>query len=140
MRDYPTADRSPPFKAELDARFDDTKKDISLESLDKVASQVGTALSNEVRAADIEISDLKHDIAGCFEEFNRRWTAESGGLDPVLDSAADYFAKLQRLESDGLPQFESRFLALLQEQSDQNLALLSSSWIKRDPPFALVWS
>lgn len=126
MRDYPTADRSPPFKAELDARFDDTKKDISLESLDKVASQVGTALSNEVRAADIEISDLKHDIAGCFEEFNRRWTAESGGLDPVLDSAADYFAKLQRLESDGLPQFESRFLALLQEQSDQNLALLSS--------------
>ena len=48
-----------------------------------------------------------------------------GGLDATLASAEDYFVKLTRLETDGLPRYEERFLELLREQSDQNLTLLS---------------
>src|SRR5690606_14885275 len=60
-----------------------------------------------------------------FAEFNRLWPAESGGLDASLASAEDYFLKLTRLETDGLPRYAERFLELLREQSDQNLTLLS---------------
>jgi hypothetical protein len=39
---------------------------------------------------------------------------------------ADFFAKLVRLETDGLPAYEQRFFELLQNQSHQNLAALST--------------
>ncbi|EOD5212949.1 ATP-binding protein, partial [Pseudomonas aeruginosa] len=41
-------------------------------------------------------------------------------------SAADFFAKWVRLETDGLPAYEQRFFELLQNQSHQNLAALST--------------
>lgn len=47
-------------------------------------------------------------------------------MTPALASAPDFFAKLERLERDGLPQFKDSFRRLLHEQSDQNLMRLSS--------------
>ena len=47
-------------------------------------------------------------------------------MDASLFSASDYFAKLVRLETDGLPAYEHRFFELLQNQSHQNLAALST--------------
>lgn len=72
------------------------------------------------------MGELRGAIETRFAEFNRGWAADSGGLDAVLASAEDYFAKLVRLETDGLPRHEERFLQLLKEQSDQNLTLLST--------------
>ena len=46
-------------------------------------------------------------------------------MDATLASAPDFFAKLARLETDGLPQYEQRFFELLQNQSNQNLAALA---------------
>ena len=47
-------------------------------------------------------------------------------MDTSLACAPDYFAKLVRLETDGLPAYEQRFFELLQNQSHQNLAALST--------------
>jgi len=123
---YPTTERTPPFEDELDVRFAATKREVTLESLDRVTGTVKDALKDELRALDTRSVELRNKITQRFAEYNRRWPAEAGGLDPVMESAPDYFAKYERLIKDGLPQFEDRFLALLREQSDQNLTILST--------------
>lgn len=125
-RRYPMATQIPTFKDELDARFTNTHKDVTLKTLDQVTSQVEREINNELRHLDGEISELRGSMTQRFAEFNRRWPAEAGGLDPTMESAEDYFGKLGRLEADDLPRFEERFHSLLREQSDQNLTLLST--------------
>jgi uncharacterized protein YPO0396 len=39
---------------------------------------------------------------------------DAGDMDTSLASAPDFFAKLVRLETDGLPAYEQRFFELLQ--------------------------
>lgn len=111
---------------ELERRFNQADQEISLESLDPVARRVTKTLGDDRDAATQAIADLGRAIEDAFKEFNRSWPAESGGLDPTLASAQDYFAKLMRLEIDGLPKFKDRFLKLLREQSDQNVLLLQT--------------
>ena len=43
-----------------------------------------------------------------------------------MASAPDFFAKLTRLQADGLPRHEQRFLDLLRDQSAQSLAMLQT--------------
>lgn len=123
---YPTVDRLPSFKDELDPRYIDAKREVTLDSLDQITSHVERGIASEIRTHEARISELQNSITQRFAEFNRRWPADGGGLDPTMYSADDYFGKLKRLETDGLPKFEERFLALLRDQSDQNLTLLST--------------
>ncbi|OLB44957.1 MAG: ATP-binding protein [Ktedonobacter sp. 13_2_20CM_53_11] len=110
----------------LDERLQRIGKAVTLESLDLVVSYVEKALASEKETLIRETGNLRHSIEGQFAEFIRTWPTEGGGLDATLESANDFFAKLRRLETDGLPRFEERFLTLLREQSDQNLTLLSA--------------
>ncbi len=110
----------------LQARLPCPAAAVTLDSLDRTLAQVDKALSAEDKAIDLRMNDLRHAIESRFAEFNREWPAESGGLDATLAAADDYFAKLARLQTDGLPKYEQRFMQLLREQSDQNLTLLSS--------------
>lgn len=126
VRQWPQVVQDPAFKEELDARFADARRELTLENLDQANSTVERRLNEELRALDARLGELRNAIVQRFSEFNRRWEAEAGGLDPAMESCEDYFAKLRRLETDGLPRFEERFLSLLREQSDQNLTLLST--------------
>jgi uncharacterized protein YPO0396 len=110
----------------LSARFDGSKRKLGLETLDAIASEIERALAAEIKELGENAVELRNRIENVFREFNRRWPAESDGLDARLPSADDYMMKLSRLESDGLPKHEERFMQLLREQSDQNLSLLSS--------------
>ena len=78
------------------------------------------------KARRLRAMALRKSIEQALAAFNRGWPAEAGGLDPTLAAAEDYFGKLSRLQTDGLPRHEARFMQLLREQSDQNLTLLSS--------------
>jgi len=109
----------------LEQRFSQASKARTLESLDSLEKEVLRGLHNEGKAIELEMVELRNQIERCFLDFNRQWPAESGGLDANLASAGDYFGKLARLETDGLPRYEERFLQLLRDQSDQNLTLLS---------------
>ncbi|HWO08675.1 MAG TPA: SbcC/MukB-like Walker B domain-containing protein, partial [Polyangiaceae bacterium] len=111
--------------AGLQQRFERASKPLSLETLDALHTEVLRRLNGEVNAIAVQMVELKGQIERRFADYNRQWPAESGGLDATLASAADYFAKLARMETDGLPRYEERFLQLLREQSDQNLTLLS---------------
>lgn len=123
---WPTAERQPAFQEQLNLRFEAIKREVTLESLDQVTSQVERGLAAELGALDVHLTELRNSITQRFAEFNRLWPSESGGLDAVLASAEDYFGKLQRLETDNLPKYEDRFFTMLREQSDQNLTLLAT--------------
>jgi uncharacterized protein YPO0396 len=109
----------------LEQRFGQASKPSSLETLDALKTEVLRRLTGELKIIELAMVELKNQIERRFADFNRLWPAEGGGLDATIASADDYFAKLTRLETDGLPRYEERFLQLLREQSDQNLTLLS---------------
>jgi len=117
---------SPQQATGLAERYAATGRQVTLESLDQLTTQVTKGLGTDKGALIEEIGQLKTAIERQFTEFNRAWPAESGGLDATLQSADDYIAKLHRLETEGLHRFEERFFKLLREQSDQNLSMLQA--------------
>lgn len=109
---------------QLEARFAELGRTVTLENISELTHVVDRGISDDAKELAVRAAELKHAIERKLAEFNRNWPAESDGLDPTLSSAPDYLSKLTRLESDGLPRYEERFMKLLHEQSDQNLTLL----------------
>lgn len=109
---------------------------ITLDNLDNVTLAVSRAQSREEGQLQSELAELKARIEATFTEFTRRWEKEAGGLDPKLESAPDFLAKLERLERDGLARFVDRFMELLREQSDHNLSVLHT---KLDAERKAIW-
>lgn len=108
----------------LDERFANQADVVRLDNLDKVTTSVERALNSEIENINRGISDCEKAIEARFADFKRRWPMDAGDMDTSLASAPDFFAKLVRLETDGLPAHEQRFFELLQNQSHQNLAAL----------------
>ncbi len=117
---------TPAQAAGLDERLARLTRPLALESLDALAGQIERGLVNDTGAIDLRMLELRNSIERSLAEFNRLWPADSGGLDATLAAAEDYFGKLARLRTDGLPRHEQRFMQLLRDQSDQNLTLLAS--------------
>jgi uncharacterized protein YPO0396 len=99
---------------------------LTLENLDRLAHEVYRKLAEEQRALAEQRNRLVNAIEKRFAEYQRRWPMDAGDLDATLSSAPDFFAKLKRLETDRLPDYEQRFFDLLRNQSHQNLAALST--------------
>jgi len=130
LQDLPThwleVELTPTQQQGLDQRFAAINQVVTLGNLESLTRQVNNAIGIEEKAHTNTMWQLQGAIEGRFAEFCRLWPAESDGLDPKLASADDFMAKLGRLESDGLPKFEKKFFELLRDQSDQNLAMLST--------------
>lgn len=97
---------------------------VTLETLDSILNSVIRSIASERETLKGRSAVLQAAIEQAFRDYSRVWPSEAGGLDPKLESATDFIAKLDRLESDDLPRFEDRFMELLQQQSNQNLATL----------------
>lgn len=110
----------------LSARFKLLGETPSLENLDRLAHEVDRKLAGEQQQLAERRNHLTHSIEKRFAEFLRRWPMDAGDLDSTLSSAADFFARLKRLEADRLPDYEDRFFDLLRNQSHQNLAALAT--------------
>ena len=117
---------TPVQSADLSARFGAQNETLTLDNLDKMSQRVERALAAELEAMADRHGKLVRAIEDCFAEFRRRWPMDAGDMDATLKSAADYLARLKRLETDGLPAHEQRFFDLLRNQSHQNLAALST--------------
>lgn len=113
-------------RTKLSKRFGLLDKPLTLENLDRMTHSVDRALGDEQQVLADTRANLKSSIEKRFAEFQRRWPMDAGDLDGTLASASDYFAKLKRLETDRLPDYEQRFFDLLRNQSHQNLAALST--------------
>jgi len=117
---------SPHQKTGLDERYAKNPEHVRLDTLDRVTTSVVKALGKEVEETGVGIADCEKKIESTFTDFKRTWPMDAGDLDATLSSAPDFFARLMRLETDGLPAHEQRFFELLQNQSHQNLAALST--------------
>ncbi len=110
----------------LDERFDALAEPLQLENLDRLIRSVERSIRDDIDVLTKEVVKCERFIEKRFDEFIHEWPAEAEGLDATLAAASDFFAKLTRLESDGLPAHEQRFFELLESQSHQNLAALST--------------
>lgn len=110
----------------LDERYTALPEPVRLQTLDAADRAVARAIGNEVEGINAEIAECVKFIEAQFATFNRNWRADADGLDASMAAAPDYFGKLARLETDGLPAHEQRFFELLQNQSHQNLTALSA--------------
>lgn len=110
----------------LEERFAALNQPLTLDNADRCGQLVERTLGRELEEFDRENVKLVRAIEDRFAEFRRRWQMDAGDMDGTLASAHDYFAKLKRLETDGLPAYEQRFFDLLRNQSHQNLAALST--------------
>lgn len=110
----------------LDECFAKQSDALRLDNLDKVTTSVVKELGDRKSEVDRGIGDCEKHIETRFADFKRQWPMDAGDMDTSLSSAPDYFSKLVRLETDGLPAYEQRFFELLQNQSHQNLAALST--------------
>ena len=114
-----------PFqKKGLDDYFARITDNVRLETLDRHTKSVLQVLNKESEEVNSGIAKCEKLIESVFAEFKRNWPLDAGDLDNTLASAPDFFSKLTRLETDGLPAHEQRFFDLLQNQSHQNLAAL----------------
>lgn len=116
---------TPKQRAGLDACFTKLPSAARLDNLDQLVTSVQKSLHLERDALGTQITECEKAIEKRFVEFKRLWPTDGGDVEANLASAGDFFAKLTRLETDGLPAHEQRFFDLLQNQSHQNLAALS---------------
>jgi len=115
-----------PFQQKgLDARCD-TSALLTLGNLEERLRGIERALRESSGALETEAGKLTYSIVTCFETFRRRWAQDAGDVQSNLESAADFFARLERLERDGLPAHEARFFEMLRTQSGQNLVALQT--------------
>jgi uncharacterized protein YPO0396 len=127
LRDDPTiVALTPHQQTGLSQRYATWSDTVRLKDVDNADRAVGKALQEEIRAIDVELAQGEKYVEAQFAIFINRWRADADGLDARMAASPDFFRKLARLESDGLPAHEHRFFDLLQNQSHQNLAALSS--------------
>ncbi|MCL2410913.1 MAG: hypothetical protein FWC97_04645 [Treponema sp.] len=116
----------PHQKKSFDELYEKVTDHLKLDNIDNVTTSVDRSLSKKAEGINREIAGCEKNIESIFADFKRTWPMDAGDLDVTLFSAPDYFAKLTRLETDGLPAHEQRFFGLLQNQSHQNLAALNT--------------
>lgn len=97
----------------------------TMDTLADAAARIERGLREEVHQHAQTALRLDAAIVAVFADFLRRWPEEQGALQAQLVAAPDFFAKLDRVEVDGLPKHEARFFGLLRTQSSQRLAELS---------------
>lgn len=124
LEEVPAIDCTPTQTSGIEATLQALRKQPSLDSIGDDMRAVERHL--EGARADIarKRGDRERDIVEAFREFLRIWPTEAEGLDATLHSYDDFAAKLRRLEEEDLPSVRGKFLALLEEQSNQHSAFL----------------
>ncbi|HEY8587653.1 MAG TPA: SbcC/MukB-like Walker B domain-containing protein [Rhodanobacter sp.] len=125
VEDVATRPLTPLQQAGLDARCDGGAS-LALDNLAERMLAIERALNQGIGTLDAEASEKTHRIVSGFETFCRRWPQDTGDVQANLESATDFFARLERLERDGLPAHEARFFDMLRTQSGQNLVALQT--------------
>ncbi|MCC4593398.1 ATP-binding protein [Xanthomonas campestris pv. cannae] len=118
-----TAVIGPAQVAGLDARLA-TLPPLSLDNLEAHLRSVERGLGEQLAQSQAQDARLSQQVLDCFRRYCQQWPEDSGDFTVSLASADDFLARLQRLESDGLPRHEGRFFDLLQTQSKNNLLAL----------------
>lgn len=113
------------INASLRALYEVHTTELALDNLDFVTSEVKDVLARDERAIQVRATGYLNAMNNQFRDYMRGWPAKAASLEASEAGAQDFFAILTTLELDGLPQYEARFLKMLQEQGTQEMMRLS---------------
>jgi len=117
-----------PTRAELDGSLGKTVAEvlgaqkITLENSDKSQTAVREVVQRKIDNEVEKMRRLAQNIVGVMTDFRRDYPEKSRDMDASIEGGGEYRALLAQLTSDDLPQFESRFKALLNENTLREIA------------------
>ncbi|PBI85491.1 hypothetical protein BKP43_47630 [Variovorax boronicumulans] len=124
LEELPTVNCTPTQVSGIETAMDALRKEPTLETYADDIRAVERHLEQK-RSEVAKDRDLRvRDIIEAFRDFIRQWPTDADGLDATMQSYEDFSAKLERLEKEDLPSTRQKFLALLEEHSNQHSAFL----------------
>lgn len=100
--------------------------ELTLKNLDSAHRKISDQLTKQRQQIESALAEYQRKIEKSFQRFKGLWPQEAADLDSSIEAAEEFFAKLTRLEIDGLPAYEERFFTMLHNQSMENLAALNA--------------
>ncbi|MCY7325202.1 MAG: AAA family ATPase [Microbacteriaceae bacterium] len=110
--------------ARLESRFAARSRSLTLDRLGDLRADVQKEISSEATVVERSIRSIRERLTQLFTEFKAEWTAEAADVDTDVEATGEYLRILERIEHDGLPQFETKFLNMLQDLSTMSLGQL----------------
>jgi uncharacterized protein YPO0396 len=99
---------------------------LTVESCDGYERKVRDWLQGRIDASDHKLTRLREKITKAMSGYANLWPEETREVDASVESAGEYGQMLATLEGDGLPRFEARFKALLNENTIREVASFQS--------------
>lgn len=116
----------------IDLRYQAQTRRLTSTNIDAVLHAVSKTITADHQRAARELSRANDAIVRILSQYLARWEARAGELRAEAEFTDDALTILNRLRSEGLPQYETRFFELLNEQSTRNLGELGLT-IRRAP-------
>jgi uncharacterized protein YPO0396 len=99
---------------------------LTVESCDGYERKMRDWLQGRIDASDHKLTRLREKITKAMSDYANFWPEETREVDASVESAGEYRQMLATLEGDGLPRFEARFKALLNENTIREVASFQS--------------
>jgi len=99
---------------------------LTVESCDNRAGDLREWLTSHIDAEDSKIKRLRDKIIKAMSDFRAHYPLDTEEMDVSIEAAHEYQDLLDRLQSDDLPRFESRFKELLNENTIREIAHFQS--------------
>ena len=99
---------------------------LTVESCDNRAGDLREWLTARIDAEDVKIKRLRDKIIKAMSDFRAHYPLDTEEMDVSIEAAHEYQDLLDRLQSDDLPRFESRFKELLNENTIREIAHFQS--------------
>lgn len=101
-------------------------RQLSVESIDNRQTEMREWLQKKIDNEDKRLKALEERIIKNMEGYRRDYVAETNEVDAKIEAGAEFKKMLDQLEADDLPKFESRFKALLNENTIREIANFQS--------------
>lgn len=98
------------------------KHQLTVESIDNRQSDMRGFIQTRIDAEDKRAKSLSEKIISAMQDYRRDYPSETSEVDASIESGPEFAKMLSQLKADGLPAFEKRFKALLNENTIREVA------------------
>ncbi len=102
------------------------KHQLTVESIDNRQSDMRSFIQTRIDAEDKRAKSLSERIISAMQDYRRDYPSETSEVDASIESGPEFAEMLSQLQADGLPAYEKRFKALLNENTIREVASFQS--------------
>ena len=121
QKELKAASVDPAVLARITNKTLELKLAVSLQSMSRTRERLASQLAQISEALAETITAETGQTVSFFSMFKQRWPDAALQLDIRIESAPEFFEKLETLQKEGLPKFEANFRDMLNNQARQNL-------------------